>query len=93
MHEKSQNVFFIPPAIHPAGIFDNFKAFIIRVSACLERKRTCKGINRASALQSLQTNQKFTTAKGTDEVSVKYEGEDYNFSIHGEYCRRADKKC
>jgi hypothetical protein len=90
--KRSQNVFFRPPAIHPRGIFDIFKSIIIRVPDYLEKKQICKSIGLAPSLQNCQTGQKFTKAKRVDEVSVKYEGENYSFSIHGEYCRPADKK-
>jgi hypothetical protein len=89
--KRSQKVFFRPPAIHPRGIFDSCKSAITGVSECLEKKRTCQGIDLAPSLQNCQTGQKFTKMKGTDEVSVKYEGEYYSFSIHGEYCHPADK--
>ncbi|MGE5855324.1 MAG: hypothetical protein ACM34C_02080 [Syntrophaceae bacterium] len=84
--KRSQPLPFRPKAIHPVGFCCGLKAFIMAFAARRAGKRTAREIDGQPAPQygGLDKN---TADRMRNEVSATYEGLQYEFSIHGQYCR------
>ena len=84
--KRSQPLPFRPKAIHPVGFCGGVKAFIMTLAARRAGRRAVRAIDGQPAQQYGGMDKK-TADRMRNEVSATYEGLQYEFSIHGQYCR------
>ncbi len=84
--KRSQPLPFRSKAIHPVGFCGGLKAFIMVFAARRAGARAVREIDRMPAPQYSGLD-KNTADRMRNEVSATYEGLQYEFSIHGQYCR------
>jgi len=85
--KRSQPLPHRPKAIHPVGFCGGVKAFIMTLAARRAGRRAVRAIDGQPAQQYGGMDKK-TADRMRNEVSATYEGLQYEFSIHGLYCRR-----
>jgi len=85
--KRPQPLPYRPKAIHPVGFCGGLKAFILTFAARRAGKRAARAIDGQPAPQYGGMD-KSTADRMRNEVSATYEGLQYEFSIHGLYCRR-----
>jgi hypothetical protein len=85
--KRPQPLPYRPKAIHPVGFCGGLKAFILTFAARRAGKRAARAIDGQPAPQYGGMD-KSTADRMRNEVSATYEGQQYEFSIHGLYCRR-----
>jgi len=84
--KRSQPLPYRPKAIHPVGLFGGVKAFILDLAARRAGRRAVRAIDGQPAPQYGGMDPK-TADRMRNEVTATYEGLQYSFSIHGQYCR------
>jgi hypothetical protein len=85
--KRSQPLPYRPKAIHPVGLFGGVKAFIMVLAARRAGTRAVRAIDGQPPPQEGGMDQKIVDPM-RNEVCATYEGLQYVFSIHGEFCHR-----